>query len=172
MYAEERRRQIASLTAVEGRVNVTELSAKFNVTAETIRRDLAVLDREGVVHRVHGGAVASQSFQTAEFTLDEDGTTYDLSGQSGPLMEIMRVLHANHVPVAGAIDIRSNPVVRQQVMDIVRRSATAPPPAPVMFTPAPLTVSQRLQELDTLHATGSITEAEYTTKRQEILSEL
>ncbi|AGS35014.1 DeoR family transcriptional regulator [Corynebacterium maris DSM 45190] len=70
MYAEERRRQIASLTAVEGRVNVTELSAKFNVTAETIRRDLAVLDREGVVHRVHGGAVASQSFQTAEFTLD------------------------------------------------------------------------------------------------------
>ena len=61
MYAEERRRQIASLTAVEGRVNVTELSERFEVTAETIRRDLAVLDREGVVHRVHGGAVASQS---------------------------------------------------------------------------------------------------------------
>ncbi|APT92381.1 D-beta-D-heptose 1-phosphate adenosyltransferase [Corynebacterium phocae] len=70
MYAEERRRQIASLTAVEGRVNVTELSERFNVTAETIRRDLAVLDKDGVVHRVHGGAVASQSFQTAEFTLD------------------------------------------------------------------------------------------------------
>ena len=69
MYAEERRRQIASLTAVEGRVNVTELSERFEVTAETIRRDLAVLDREGVVHRVHGGAVASQSFQTAELTL-------------------------------------------------------------------------------------------------------
>ena len=45
MYAEERRRQIASLTAVEGRVNVTELSERFEVTAETIRRDLAVLDR-------------------------------------------------------------------------------------------------------------------------------
>lgn len=70
MYAEERRRQIAALTAVEGRVNVTELSQGFDVTAETIRRDLAVLDREGIVHRVHGGAVASQSFQTAEFTLD------------------------------------------------------------------------------------------------------
>ncbi|HCG46524.1 DeoR/GlpR family DNA-binding transcription regulator [Corynebacterium flavescens] len=70
MYAEERRRQIASLTAVEGRVNVTELAERFDVTAETIRRDLAVLDKEGVVHRVHGGAVASRSFQTAEFTLD------------------------------------------------------------------------------------------------------
>lgn len=70
MYAEERRRQIASLTAVEGRVNVTELSQRFEVTAETIRRDLAVLDQDGVVHRVHGGAVATQSFQTAEFSLD------------------------------------------------------------------------------------------------------
>ncbi|AWB81757.1 D-beta-D-heptose 1-phosphate adenosyltransferase [Corynebacterium yudongzhengii] len=70
MYAEERRRQIASLTAVEGRVNVTDLADRFDVTAETIRRDLAVLDREGVVHRVHGGAVASQSFQTTESSLD------------------------------------------------------------------------------------------------------
>lgn len=70
MYAEERRRQIASLTAVEGRVNVTELSERFGVTAETIRRDLAVLNKEGIVHRVHGGAVASQSFLTAEFSLD------------------------------------------------------------------------------------------------------
>ncbi|AKE41393.1 DeoR-family transcriptional regulator [Corynebacterium kutscheri] len=70
MYSEERRRQIASLTAVEGRVNVTELASRFDVTAETIRRDLAVLDREGVVHRVHGGAVANQTFQTTEFSLD------------------------------------------------------------------------------------------------------
>ncbi|AZA13763.1 DeoR/GlpR family DNA-binding transcription regulator [Corynebacterium choanae] len=70
MYAEERRRQIASLTAVEGRVNVTDLSKRFNVTAETIRRDLAVLDHEGAVHRVHGGAVASQNFQTTELTVD------------------------------------------------------------------------------------------------------
>lgn len=70
MYAEERRRQIASLTSIEGRVNVTELAARFNVTAETIRRDLAVLDSEGTVHRVHGGAVASQNFQTTEFSVD------------------------------------------------------------------------------------------------------
>lgn len=70
MYAEERRRQIASRTAVEGRVNVTELAEQFEVTAETIRRDLSVLDQDGMIHRVHGGAVASQTFQTAEFPLD------------------------------------------------------------------------------------------------------
>lgn len=70
MYAEERRRQIASLTAVEGRVNVTELSHRFEVTAETIRRDLAALDRDGVLQRVHGGAVPTHSYRTQEFSLD------------------------------------------------------------------------------------------------------
>lgn len=70
MYAEERRRQIAALTAVEGRVSVAELAEKFGVTAETIRRDLAGLDAEGMVHRVHGGAVASQAYLTAEQPMD------------------------------------------------------------------------------------------------------
>ena len=70
MYAEERRSQIASLAAVEGRVSVTELSTRFNVTAETVRRDLAQLDSEGAVHRVHGGAVAATTFQTLEQDID------------------------------------------------------------------------------------------------------
>lgn len=70
MYAEERKRQIASLTAVEGRVSVADLAERFDVTAETIRRDLTALHTEGVVHRVHGGAVANQAFLTSELPLD------------------------------------------------------------------------------------------------------
>ena len=120
----------------------------------------------------------------AQFTLAEDNRTYDLSGQAAPLMEIMQILKANNVPMNGTIDIRSNPVVRQQVMNVVRRAAAqqapgpayAPPPAqaPSSFTataPEPST-SQRLQELETLRATGAISEAEYTSKRQQIISDL
>ena len=117
----------------------------------------------------------------AEFTLAEDNKTYDLSGQAGPLMEIMQILKANNIPMNRMIDIRSNPVVRQQVMAVVRRTAAqqnpaAPAPAPAMpFTapsaPQPST-AQRLQELETLRATGAISDAEYTTKRQQIISEL
>ena len=55
----------------------------------------------------------------AQFTIDEDHRTYDLTGQAGPLMQILQVLHANRIPVSGAIDIRSNPAVRGQVMEIV-----------------------------------------------------
>ena len=123
----------------------------------------------------------------AQFTLADDNRTYDLSGQVGPLMEIMHILKANGVPMDGSIDIRSNPVVRQQVMNVVRRAAAqqsqasapvaAPPPpqyAPPQYAAAPPqpSVSQRLQELETLRATGTISESEYTAKRQEILAGL
>jgi hypothetical protein len=120
----------------------------------------------------------------AQFTLAEDNRTYDLSGQAAPLMEIMQILKANNVPMNGTIDIRSNPAVRQQVMNVVRRTAAqqAPPPAYMpppaqasSFTatapPEPST-SQRLQELETLRATGAISETEYASKRQQIISDL
>ncbi|WP_319456796.1 MULTISPECIES: SHOCT domain-containing protein [unclassified Mycobacterium] len=123
----------------------------------------------------------------AQFTLAEDGRTYDLSGQVGPLMEIMHILKANGVPMDGTIDIRSNPVVRQQVMNVARRAASqqgqgqAPSAPPLSQPAAPVgypaaapqpSVSQRLQELETLRATGAVSEEEYTAKRQQILAGL
>ena len=41
----------------EGRVDVATLADAFAVTTETIRRDLSALERQGVVTRVHGGAI-------------------------------------------------------------------------------------------------------------------
>jgi hypothetical protein len=122
----------------------------------------------------------------AQFTLAEDGNrTYDLSGQAAPLMEIMQILKANGVPMNGTIDIRSNPVVRQQVINVVRRAAAQQvPPAAQMsppvgaspaYTPPPLpepSTAQRLQELETLRAMGTISDSEYLAKRQQIISEL
>ncbi|HIW92473.1 MAG TPA: DeoR/GlpR family DNA-binding transcription regulator [Candidatus Corynebacterium avicola] len=75
MYSEERRRQIASLTAVNGRVTVAELAERFNVTPETIRRDLTVLDNDGALHRVHGGAVPTNTYQTTETPIELRGST-------------------------------------------------------------------------------------------------
>lgn len=103
----------------------------------------------------------------AEFTVDEDRRTYNLTGRQGPLLQILNVLHLNGIPLGGTMDIRSNPVVRQQVIDIVRRGAGED-----AATPPTLTVSQRLQELETLRATGAVTQAEYDAKRREILDDL
>ena len=120
----------------------------------------------------------------AQFTLADDNRTYDLSGQAAPLMEIMQILKANNVAMNGTIDIRSNPAVRQQVMNVVRRAAAQQAPAPAYMPPpaqassftataAPEpSTSQRLQELETLRATGAISDAEYTSKRQQIISNI
>ncbi|MFC6011189.1 DeoR/GlpR family DNA-binding transcription regulator [Nocardia lasii] len=66
MYAEERQQAIAALIGHRGRVSVTELADQYGVTTETVRRDLAVLDRAGVIRRVHGGAVGSGALTTFE----------------------------------------------------------------------------------------------------------
>ena len=57
MYAEERQQAILARSRAEGRVDVVSLAEALAVTTETIRRDLTVLERAGVVRRVHGGAI-------------------------------------------------------------------------------------------------------------------
>lgn len=61
LFQTERQREILSQTIRDGRVDVTELASAFNVTTETIRRDLSELQNLGHVRRVHGGAVPSDS---------------------------------------------------------------------------------------------------------------
>lgn len=57
MYAPERQQEIVRLAEQDGRVDVVSLAAEFDVTAETVRRDLKALDKAGLVRRVHGGAI-------------------------------------------------------------------------------------------------------------------
>ncbi|HVQ95309.1 MAG TPA: DeoR/GlpR family DNA-binding transcription regulator [Mycobacteriales bacterium] len=57
MYAEERQQEILRRARADGRVDVVHLAEELAVTSETVRRDLTVLERAGVVRRVHGGAI-------------------------------------------------------------------------------------------------------------------
>ncbi|MDF6022909.1 DeoR/GlpR family DNA-binding transcription regulator [Streptomyces sp. JH34] len=57
MYAPERQQEILRIAGESGRVDVPSLAAHFQVTAETVRRDLKALDRAGLLRRVHGGAI-------------------------------------------------------------------------------------------------------------------
>ncbi|WP_406458380.1 DeoR/GlpR family DNA-binding transcription regulator [Streptomyces sp. NBC_00876] len=52
-----------TLRMVQGsdRVSVSELSQRLGVSEMTVRRDLDALERQGLVRRVHGGAVATRS---------------------------------------------------------------------------------------------------------------
>jgi DeoR family fructose operon transcriptional repressor len=69
MYPPERQRAITHLLArLEGhRGTVAGIGQELNVTAETVRRDLDVLERRGIVRRIRGGAelVGSTRFEQA-----------------------------------------------------------------------------------------------------------
>lgn len=58
MNVRQRRGKIVDLVHGVGRVDGSDLSTRFGVNAETIRRDLAALQESGQLQRVHGGAVA------------------------------------------------------------------------------------------------------------------
>lgn len=71
MYAAERQDSIERLLIEEGRVGVVDLARRFDVTTETIRRDLDQLEAAGALRRVHGGAMPRERASTVEPTLTE-----------------------------------------------------------------------------------------------------
>lgn len=71
MLSEERRRAIVELLNREGRVLVADLSAQFQTSQVTIRKDLEVLHGLGQLHRSHGGALPAQDGALEDPTLRE-----------------------------------------------------------------------------------------------------
>ena len=160
-------RVIASVTRL-GNLTARKLVVLVNPTTQEYQIDW---ERSALVN----GLVPAQ------FAVAEDNRTYDLSGQAGPLMEILQILKANNVPLNRMVDIRSNPVLRQQIQAVVRRAAEqqAPParPAPAggpaaVVTPPQPSIAQRLQELEALRASGALSDQEYNGRRAQIISEI
>ncbi|MDT0464360.1 MULTISPECIES: DeoR/GlpR family DNA-binding transcription regulator [Streptomyces] len=77
MYAPERQQEILRLARDGGRVDVMSLAEEFQVTAETIRRDLKALDRAGLVRRVHGGAIPAGRLDFEPDLAERESTAAD-----------------------------------------------------------------------------------------------
>lgn len=109
----------------------------------------------------------------AQFTLAEDNQTYDLSGQAEPLMEILQILKANNIPLNRMVDIRSNPALRQQIQAVVRRAAERQQAGAGAAPAAPqASIGDRLQELESLRASGALNDQEYASRRAQIIAEI
>ena len=60
-FAEQRRRKIVELVRREGSVRLAELTEPFGVSEPTLRKDLTALEKDGLLRRTHGGAVALET---------------------------------------------------------------------------------------------------------------
>jgi DeoR family fructose operon transcriptional repressor len=74
-YAAQRQRILLQTLRSAGRIDVSDMAARLSVSAESIRKDLTELERQGLVRRVHGGAVAVEqlSFEPAVAARTEYG---------------------------------------------------------------------------------------------------
>lgn len=57
MLPDQRRRGVLEMLGVDGALDVGRIAAKFSVSEATVRRDLQLLEDEGLLRRTHGGAV-------------------------------------------------------------------------------------------------------------------
>lgn len=69
MLPVERHRKISAAVRLAGTISTEQLAAELNVSAETVRRDLAHLEARGVLVRVRGGAA---SLTTVEGSFGEE----------------------------------------------------------------------------------------------------
>jgi DeoR family transcriptional regulator, fructose operon transcriptional repressor len=120
LLAEERRFRIREILSRERTVTASDLIRDLGVTAATVRRDLAVLEKEGVLVRSHGGAVSrtsSTNFQPSYEALGRsnraekqaiareaerlilDGETVFLEGSTTVYELARRLLHRNRLTV-------------------------------------------------------------------------
>lgn len=66
---EKRFSRILALLDEQERVDVEQLAQYFDVSPETIRRDLSTMSELGLLRKIHGGAVKFQSAQESPFAL-------------------------------------------------------------------------------------------------------
>jgi len=66
---------MVGIIARDRRLSVSNAAELFGVTTETVRRDLAILEQQGLIHRVHGGAVPADALTTVEIAVPERDQT-------------------------------------------------------------------------------------------------
>ena len=57
MFMEERQQEIAKFIQRIGKITVAEIKEKYGISDESARRDLRLLEQQGVCKRTHGGAI-------------------------------------------------------------------------------------------------------------------
>ena len=67
MVPAHRREAILTLAKEGSELSVEDMSRRFGVSRETVRRDLAILQARGLLRRVHGGALPAQTGHEAAF---------------------------------------------------------------------------------------------------------
>ena len=91
MFLEERQQCILDMLVRDGKVRVKELSDKFKVTEDCIRKDLGALEKQGKLKRTYGGAVVlRENMHAMELSQHKN---IDIEAKRKIAQEAVRLIH-------------------------------------------------------------------------------
>ena len=127
MLAKERQDKIYDIIKSNGAVTTSALVKLFNVSIETVRRDLLEMERHGLLLRVHGGAVAvgnmkpflnlnernkefteqkrDLAIKASEFITDGDIIGIDSGSTAVFFSEVLKDKFSNLTVITGSLDV-------------------------------------------------------------------
>jgi len=151
MYATERHDAIAAALQDAGRVSVADLAEHFDVTTETVRRDLDTLESAGVLRRVHGGAVPIGRSSVVELTVAEREGQHN-SAKSAIARAAMRLVPSTF---SGSIAIDAGTTCAAVAAELARwEPATAGATITVITNSVPIAATLQHSEHVELHLLG------------------
>ena len=83
----EREKKIVDILSQEGKVGVTEISERLNVSKVTIRSDFASLVEKGVIYKTHGGAVPAMHPDILERQRDMSNVKRAIAKEAASMVE-------------------------------------------------------------------------------------
>ena len=101
LLPEERRARILRTLAAQGQVRVAALAEEMDVHPVTIRRDLAALEAEGYLRRVHGGAVMRGAVEARP--------------PAEPIVQRIAQAAARFVPQGGVLCLGTGPITLEML---------------------------------------------------------
>lgn len=91
----ERRKNILQILEKSQLATVTELSEELKVTTETIRKDLLVLEKEGSIVRIHGGAaLSSQETESVPYSIRK---SINSQGKRKVAVKALELIHSGDI---------------------------------------------------------------------------
>ncbi|RJK94295.1 DeoR/GlpR family DNA-binding transcription regulator [Vallicoccus soli] len=115
MFADERRQIILDHIAANGAVSVKELARTVGTSEVTVRRDLSLLEAQGLLGRRHGGAVVVGG-------LSHEATYADKAGLASAEKAAIGAVAAELVSDGDAISVGAGTTTHALAKHLIRRS--------------------------------------------------
>ena len=121
MLAIERKNEILDKLRAEQRVLVSDLAEYYNVTEETIRRDLDKLEKEGYATKTYGGAILGNSTKTDLSYTIRNKTNVDAKNSVELVVELNGIDGWTIILTGGRLKPDSLALVGDQTQQMLRR---------------------------------------------------